>query len=116
VNKIVIFGAGNIGRPFIAQLFSKAGYEAVFIEKDPIIIKALNKFHRYRIEVKDIHSETIWVENVRGISSEDPERVKFEVSTADIIATSVGSKALTDIYEDIANGILYKEKKNEILP
>ena len=112
MNKIVIFGAGNIGRSFIAQLFSKAGYEAVFIEKDPVIIKALNKYHRYRIEVKDIHSETMWVENVRGISSEDSERVKFEVSTADIIATSVGSKALTDIYENIAYGILLRRKTN----
>ncbi len=52
VNKIVIFGAGNIGRSFVAQLFSKAGYEAVLIELNPVILKALNKYHRYRIEIK----------------------------------------------------------------
>ena len=112
VNKIVIFGAGNIGRSFIAQLFSKAGYEVVFIEIDPVILEALNKYHKYRIEVKDIHSETIWVENVSGINSKDSEKVRDEVSTAGIIATAVGSKALFDIYEDIAYGILLRRKTN----
>jgi len=28
----VQFGAGNIGRSFIGQLFSRAGYEVIFIE------------------------------------------------------------------------------------
>ena len=30
--KILIFGAGKIGRSFIGQLFSRAGYELVFID------------------------------------------------------------------------------------
>ena len=40
--KLVIFGAGNIGRSFIGQLFSRAGYEIVFIDIDPIILNELN--------------------------------------------------------------------------
>jgi mannitol-1-phosphate 5-dehydrogenase len=110
MKKIVIFGAGNIGRSFIAQLFSKAGYEIVFIEIDPVILEALNKYKRYRIEVKDIKSETIWVENVKGFNSKDSETVRIEVSTTDIVATSVGSKSLPFIYKDIADGILLRNK------
>ncbi len=79
MKKIVIFGAGNIGRSFIAQLFSKAGYEIVFIEIDSITVEALNSYGKFRIEVKDIHSETIWVENVRGVNAKDSENVRREV-------------------------------------
>ncbi len=110
MKKIVIFGAGNIGRSFIAQLFSRAGYEIVFIEIDSAIVDALNKYHRYRIEIKDIQSETIWVENVSGINSKDSDRVKLEVSNSDIISTSVGSKTLLYLYKDIADGILLRKK------
>lgn len=34
INKIVIFGAGSIGRSLIAQLFARAGYEIVFVDID----------------------------------------------------------------------------------
>ena len=31
MEKIVIFGAGKIGRSFIGQLFSRSGYEVILI-------------------------------------------------------------------------------------
>ena len=34
---IVIFGAGKIGRSFIGQLFSKAGYGLVFVDMDVVV-------------------------------------------------------------------------------
>ena len=40
--KIVIFGAGKIGRSFIGQLFGKSGYKIIFIDVDPAIISLLN--------------------------------------------------------------------------
>jgi len=30
--KLVLFGAGKIGRSFIGQLFSRGGYEVVFMD------------------------------------------------------------------------------------
>ena len=42
-NKIVIFGAGKIGRSFIGQLFSVGGYEVVFVDVYKPIIDELNK-------------------------------------------------------------------------
>ncbi|MBA7563374.1 Mannitol-1-phosphate 5-dehydrogenase [subsurface metagenome] len=30
--KMIQFGAGNIGRSFIGQLFSRSGYEVVFVD------------------------------------------------------------------------------------
>ena len=41
--KLVQFGAGNIGRSFIGQLFSKAGWDVVFVDIDELVIDELNR-------------------------------------------------------------------------
>ena len=41
----VLFGAGKIGRSFIGKLFSRAGYEVVFIDKDGQLINVFNCQH-----------------------------------------------------------------------
>ena len=41
-NKLVLFGAGKIGRSFIGQLFSRGGYEVVFIDVFKPVIDELN--------------------------------------------------------------------------
>ena len=68
-NTLVMFGAGNIGRSFIGQLFSRAGYETVFIDVNDALIDALNERREYRVIIKrnDRPDETIWVKNARGV-------------------------------------------------
>ena len=107
-----MFGAGNIGRSFIAQLFSRAGYETVFIDIREPIIEALNRFGKYRIEIRDRYPETIWITNVRGISARDVSGAAQEVADADIIATAVGPDNLQAICPAIAQGILIRQKQN----
>lgn len=116
MKKIVVFGAGNIGRSLIGQLFSRSGYEVVFIDIDDKIVNALNERRRYRIEIKDVHPETIWVENVRAVHGRDIEKVANEIATADIMATAVGPNNLPYIYGNIAKGLLkrYKLKRRPI--
>jgi len=41
--KLLQYGAGNIGRSLVGQLFSKAGYEVVFVDVDKTVIDALNR-------------------------------------------------------------------------
>ena len=116
MNKIVLFGAGNIGRSFIAQLFSKADYEIVFIDINPVIVEVLNIHRKYRIEIKDINPETIWIKNVRAVNSKDSERVKQEIADADLVSTSVGPKLVHHLYKDFANGILLRTKSGHKNP
>jgi mannitol-1-phosphate 5-dehydrogenase len=42
-NKLVLFGAGKIGRSFIGQLFSRGGYEVVFVDVFKSVIDELNE-------------------------------------------------------------------------
>ena len=110
--KLLQYGAGNIGRSLIAQLFSKTGYEIVFVDVDKNIIDTLNRERRYLIQVKDEHPEDIWVENVRGMDGRDTEAVIKEIASADVMATAVGANALNYIYKIVAEGI--KQRKSPL--
>ena len=105
MKKILIFGAGNIGRSLIGQLFSKAGYEVVFIDVDDDVVNALNKNRRYKIIVKDIQEEIICVKNVRAIHGMDKDKVISEFALIDIVATAVGQNNLKNIYGIISEGL-----------
>lgn len=104
--RILIFGAGKVGRSLIGQIFSNSGYEVVFVDVDDVIINALNSKRRYQVEVKDRLTKTIWVENVRAVHGEDLVNVALEVATSDVIATVVGVNNLPYIYGNIARGLL----------
>src|SRR5664280_2682120 len=70
-HKIVIFGAGKIGRSFIGQLFGCSGYKVVFVEIDPAMVTMLNQHGNYRVVIKDEKDEEIIVPNVQAISALD---------------------------------------------
>jgi mannitol-1-phosphate 5-dehydrogenase len=110
MKKIVVFGAGNIGRSLVGQLFSKAGYEVVFVDVDNEIVRALNKHKAYTIKVKDKNPEIIYVENIRAIYLNDLNKVINEIVSADIISTAVGVNNLQGVYPHIARGLIKRTK------
>jgi mannitol-1-phosphate 5-dehydrogenase len=112
MKKILIFGAGKIGRAFIGQLFSVAGYEVVFVDVSMELINLLNARGNYKVKIRDRHSVTITVRNVRGINASDTKQVAEEIAATDLIATSAGLKALPDIAASVAEGILLKYRRN----
>lgn len=115
--KLILFGAGKIGRSFIGQLFSKSGYEVVFIDIDERTIFALNQHKKYRIIIKsDDGDKVIWVKNVRGIIASDIENVVEEVATAGILAISVGQNAIPEITPLIAKGLELRKKNYPEIP
>ncbi len=107
--KLVLFGAGKIGRSFIGQLFSRSGYEVVFIDIDQRIIDALNQKHSYRVFICDTNSEIIVVENVRGVQGKDVDKVVQEIVSADILAVSIGKNGLKHIVPTLSHGLLERE-------
>jgi len=103
--KIVIFGAGKIGRSFIGQLFGRAGYKIVFIDVDRTIISLLNERGSYRVIIKGDKEEEIHVNNVSALSALDTDAVVNAVASAGIAAVSVGKNALEKVIPVIARGI-----------
>ena len=104
--KAVMYGAGNIGRGFIGQLFSQSGYETAFIDVAPAVIEQLNTQHEYpvRILYKEGYEESM-VKNVSCVDGKDPEAIADAIAQADVMATAVGVNILKFIFGNIAGGL-----------
>ncbi|HEY3417976.1 MAG TPA: mannitol-1-phosphate 5-dehydrogenase [Armatimonadota bacterium] len=102
---LVQFGAGNIGRSFVAQLFARAGYRVVFVDVVDELVSLLNARGRYRVMIKDREPAEMWVDGVSAVNGKDIEAVGKTLAEADIAATSVGSNALPYLFPAIARGL-----------
>ena len=112
--KLVQFGAGNIGRSFIGQVFSRGGYEVVFVDIDIKLIERLNSEGEYRVVIKrnDRPDEILTVGGVRGVDGRYTARVAEEIAGASYISTSVGKGALPHIMPVIAKGLEVRMEKD----
>ena len=113
---LVQFGAGNIGRSFVAQLFSRAGYDVEFVDVMDELVAQLNAQGRYRVMIVDTKDEEIWVERVRAVHGKQTQAVIETVAEADIAATSVGQNALPYLYQNIARGLQLRYQRYGLRP
>ena len=106
MKKAIMYGAGNIGRGFIGQLFSMSGYEIGFVDVNEAVISKLNADKQYNIYVTDGDDyKTYTVKNAYGINGRDIPTVADEIASADIMATAVGVNILKFIAEPISAGV-----------
>ncbi len=112
MKKFIMYGAGNIGRGFIGQTFSLAGYKVGFIDVNMTLIDRLNADGEYPVDVvTTAKTEEITVKNVYGIDGKDVDLVSDEIASADIMATAIGVNVLKFIAKPIALGIKKRAKK-----
>jgi mannitol-1-phosphate 5-dehydrogenase len=106
MRKALQFGAGNIGRGFIGQLFSRSGYEVVFVDVDERAVAAMNAARRYPVRiVSDRGGSEEFVENVRAVDGRDRGAVARELVGADVVGTAVGASALASVAPALAEGL-----------
>ena len=117
--KFVMYGAGNVGRGFIAPLFSQAGYDVGFIDINKEVINELNRRREYEYCIASGEPRRITVRSVSGIDGSDEKSVAEAVSSCDIMAVSLGAAALERVAPLIAKGLLkrwaYKREPLNIL-
>lgn len=105
--KAVHFGAGNIGRGFVACFLHNSGYEVVFADVADALINKLNETPSYRvIEVGAEGTNENVITNYRAINSKTHEAdLVEEIATADVVTCSVGPNILKFIAPVVAKGI-----------
>nr|MDQ2731850.1 mannitol-1-phosphate 5-dehydrogenase [Armatimonadota bacterium] len=111
--KLVQFGAGNIGRSFIGQLFARGGYEVVFVDVDDGILAALNERRSYRVEVRDTPPGELLVANVRAVDGRDRDAVVAELLSTNLAGTAVGANALRFLYPNLAAALQERQRQNK---
>ena len=103
----IIFGAGNIGRGFIGQLYSESGYDVVFVDVDETLIDTINRRGQYTIRLEDNDgAQEVTVTPAYALHAQRDQQVIIEVvRQAEIGATAVGVRALPHIVPLLAAGI-----------
>ncbi|MCR4575507.1 MAG: mannitol dehydrogenase [Lentisphaeria bacterium] len=111
--KAVMFGAGNIGRGFIGQLFSESGYEVVFVDVVQELLDLFNRDHHYRLQtVSNEGSKDYSIGPVSGVDSRNQAAVAEAVAEASICATAVGANVLKFVAPNLAAGLALRAKRN----
>ncbi len=108
--RLLMFGAGNIGRGFIAPTFTQAGWRVTFVDLDAVKIDAFNQRGSYTVtEVDDEHAHVVAVQPVDGVLAADRAAVAAAVADADLVATAVGLEALKYLGAPLAAGLALRE-------
>jgi mannitol-1-phosphate 5-dehydrogenase len=107
---VVQFGAGNIGRGFMGQVYTEAGYEVVFIDVAETIVDALNQRRSYPLRlVGPDRFEELTIAPVRAVNGRDIDAVATEIADCEFVCTAVGVNALPHLVPALAEGVRRRE-------
>ncbi len=103
----VHFGAGNIGRGFLGQLYCESGYKTVFVDVRDEIVSQLQKRNGYPLRlVADEAEHTLQIKNVTALHGvSDRSEVAKSIANARIVSTAVGANVLPNVAPSLAEGI-----------
>ncbi|MCD6318071.1 mannitol-1-phosphate 5-dehydrogenase, partial [Candidatus Aerophobetes bacterium] len=116
MKKAIQFGAGNIGRGFLGQLFSQSGFETVFVEVRDDLISLINEKKQYKLKILSAQPYEIVIKNIRAVNAKNREEVNKEIKTADIMATAVKSENLASVAPFVRSGIIERAKNGITKP
>lgn len=111
--KAVMYGAGNIGRGFIAKRFFLSGADTTFIDVNTELVDKLNAAGKYPVYVtRGNEYVPEWVERVNAVNGRDADAVINTIADADIMATALGVNILPRVAELIARAIVLRMNKS----
>jgi len=101
----VQFGAGNIGRGFMGELFWAAGFRTVFVDVNRAVVDALNARGAYEIHhVSNQGDQVTTIDGVSALDAADSDAVADAVAGADLVSTAVGVRVLREVAPALAAG------------
>src|SRR5436305_9084942 len=86
--RAIHFGAGNIGRGFIAPLLTDSGYHVVFADVNEAVINAINEHQEYDVYILSQNSRKRSVSDFSGVMATSPDLIE-EIVESVLITTSV---------------------------
>lgn len=106
MKRVVVFGAGSIGRGFVGASFAAAGWGVTFVDVDQPLVDRLNADGFYhQVLVGNEGETTIRVSPVEALQLGDSDAVVAALVTADFAATAVGAANLPSVSALIARAV-----------
>ena len=104
MNKVALhFGAGNIGRGFIAPVLQENDYEVVFVDVDKDLINKINTLKKYKVNFIGSNNQYIDISNIKALNISDTDKIQSLISSCEIISTSVGPQYVKNVIDAISN-------------
>jgi mannitol-1-phosphate 5-dehydrogenase len=107
---IVIWGAGRIGRGFVADLFQAAGYRIVFVDESVDLVEQLRRAGQYTVaHVPGTgQREDVTIAGYTALATGELDRVAAEVAAADLAAVAVYPDRFQAVAGDLAHCLLWR--------
>ena len=115
---IVIWGAGKIGRGFVADLFSAAGYGIVLVDASSTLVAQLREAGRYtivRAESPERRQDVV-IEGYTPLSTAQADELTEAIGATDILALAVFPQHFGQAAQQLATGIAYRKAKRPNAP
>lgn len=95
--RILIFGAGRIGRGFISHLATRSGYRVRFVDPDAGVVGRLNQGGCYTVHVMGAPERSQTITGVSALQLGDAAALRQAVDEHDLMATAVGGQNLASL-------------------
>lgn len=106
MKKAVQFGAGNIGRGFLGQLYYESGYHTTYVDVAGELIALLNERNAYPLRIVGETTQTLTIGHASALHAGNTEGVARALAEANLASTAVGVNVLPRIAPLIAAGIV----------
>jgi mannitol-1-phosphate 5-dehydrogenase len=109
---IVIWGAGRIGRGFVADLFADAGYQIIFVDQAASLVQSLRERGQYtvvRTDGQERHDRII--DGFQAWSTAQTGPVAAAVAAADQLAVAVYPQDFPAVARQLAPGLLRRREE-----
>ena len=103
--RVIVFGTGTVARGVLGFLFSKAGYEVIFVDGNEDALRYLNEEREYPVRIEGAYPIDTLVRDVQAIAVSDIDKVAEAIEQCDIIATAVGSGVIRHIVPVLKEGL-----------
>jgi mannitol-1-phosphate 5-dehydrogenase len=104
-DSVVIFGAGAVGRGFIARVVAANGIMPVFIEADVQLARRLDKAGHYVVHVTGAEQKENCISGYSVLSTEQGGEISRALSDCLFVATAVRGQNLKTVARTVASGL-----------
>ena len=115
---IVIWGAGRIGRGFIADLFHAAGWRLILVDQSQELVEHLSREGRYtvvRAEGAD-RQEEVEIAGYAVLTTTQAGDISAAITDADLLAVAVFPSDFADVTRQLASALLARREERPDVP